>query len=64
VIVPNLGGSIPDYLFTRVLGLPSVWVPYAPHDEANHAPNESTSIEGFINGIKSTAAAMFEIAAA
>ena len=63
VIVPNLGGTIPDYLFTQVLGLPSVWVPYAPHDEANHAPNESITLEGFINGIRTTAAALFEIAA-
>jgi acetylornithine deacetylase/succinyl-diaminopimelate desuccinylase-like protein len=62
VVVPNLGGSIPDYLFTQTLGLPSVWVPYAPHDEANHAPNESTTIEGFLNGIRSTAAALFELA--
>ena len=62
VVVPNLGGSIPDYLFTGVLGLPSIWVPYAPHDEANHAPNESTTVEGFVNGIRSTAAALFELA--
>jgi acetylornithine deacetylase/succinyl-diaminopimelate desuccinylase-like protein len=63
VIVPNLGGTIPDYLFTQVLGLPSIWVPYAPHDEANHAPNESITLEGFINGVRSTAAALFEFAA-
>lgn len=64
VVLPNLGGTIPDYLFTRTLELPSIWVPYAPHDEANHAPNESTTIEGFINGIRTTAAALFELAAA
>jgi acetylornithine deacetylase/succinyl-diaminopimelate desuccinylase-like protein len=64
VVLPNLGGSIPDWLFTQVLGVPSVWVPYAPHDEANHAPNESTTLEGFVNGVRSTAAALFEIAAA
>jgi acetylornithine deacetylase/succinyl-diaminopimelate desuccinylase-like protein len=64
VVLPNLGGSIPDWLFTQVLGVPSVWVPYAPHDEANHAPNESTTIEGFVNGIRSTAAALFELAEA
>jgi acetylornithine deacetylase/succinyl-diaminopimelate desuccinylase-like protein len=62
VVVPGLGGSIPDYLFTGVLGVPSIWVPYAPHDEANHAPNESTTVEGFLNGIRSTAAALFELA--
>lgn len=64
VIFPNLGGTIPDYLFTRVLGLPSIWVPYAPHDEANHAPNENITIQGFTNGIRNTAAALFELAAA
>jgi len=64
VVLPGLGGTIPDYLFTGVLGLPSIWVPYAPHDEANHAPNESTTIEGFIHGIRTTAAALFELAAA
>ena len=64
VVLPNLGGSIPDWLFTQVLGVPSVWVPYAPHDEANHAPNESTTVEGFINGVRSTAAALFAIAGA
>lgn len=64
LVYPNLGGTIPDYLFTRTLGLPSVWVPYAPHDEANHAPNESITLEGFVNGIRSTAAALFEIASA
>jgi acetylornithine deacetylase/succinyl-diaminopimelate desuccinylase-like protein len=64
VVLPNLGGSIPDWLFTQVLGVPSVWVPYAPHDEANHAPNESTTLEGFVNGVRSTAAALFAIAEA
>ncbi len=64
VVVPNLGGTIPDHLFTQGLGLPSIWVPYAPHDEANHAPNESTTIEAFVNGIRTTAAALFELAAA
>lgn len=64
IVLPNLGGGLPDYLFTQTLGLPSLWVPYAPHDEANHAPNEHTTIEAFINGIRTTAAALFELAAA
>lgn len=63
VLLPNLGGTVPDYLFTRTLGLPSVWAPYAPHDEANHAPNENITLEGFINGIRTTAAVLHEVAA-
>jgi acetylornithine deacetylase/succinyl-diaminopimelate desuccinylase-like protein len=62
VILPSLGGSGPDYLFTRVLGLPSVWVPYAPWDERNHAPNESIGVEDFIAGIKTSATVFAHLA--
>jgi acetylornithine deacetylase/succinyl-diaminopimelate desuccinylase-like protein len=63
VLQPCMGGSDPDYYFTRVLGIPRVNVPYAPHDENNHAPNESIMVEGFFNGIKTTAAFLYEAAA-
>lgn len=58
-----MGGSDPDYVFTRVLGMPRVNVPYAPHDENNHAPNENIGLEGFFSGIKTTAAFLHEAAA-
>jgi acetylornithine deacetylase/succinyl-diaminopimelate desuccinylase-like protein len=63
VLQPCMGGSDPDYYFTRVLGIPRVNVPYAPHDENNHAPNESITVEGFYAGIKTTAALLYEVAA-
>ena len=62
ILQPCMGGSDPDYYFTRVLGIPRVNVPYAPHDENNHAPNESIMVEGFFNGIKTTAAFLHEVA--
>ena len=43
-ISPSSGGSLPDYAFTRELGLPLVKVPYANVDEANHAPNENMEL--------------------
>jgi acetylornithine deacetylase/succinyl-diaminopimelate desuccinylase-like protein len=52
IIFPSMGGSGPDYLFTGVLGLPSVWLPLSPHDSNNHAPNENIHIEGLVEGIK------------
>ena len=52
VIFPSMGGSGPDYLFTGVLGLPSVWLPLSPHDSNNHAPNENILLEDFFDGIK------------
>jgi acetylornithine deacetylase/succinyl-diaminopimelate desuccinylase-like protein len=62
VLQPSMGGSDPDYYFTKVLGIPRVNVPYAPHDENNHAPNESIMLEGFYSGIRTTAALLYEVA--
>lgn len=52
LLYPCLGGSLPDYVFTKVLGIPAYVIPYANADEANHAPNENISIRCFINGIR------------
>ncbi|WP_408011446.1 M20/M25/M40 family metallo-hydrolase [Pseudalkalibacillus sp. A8] len=54
ILQPSLGGSLPDYIWTKILGLPSVVVPYANFDEANHSPNENIGVDNFINGIKCT----------
>ena len=62
LLLPCMGGSDPDYYFTKVLGVPRVNVPYAPHDENNHAPNENIMLEGFFGGIKTTAAFLYEAA--
>jgi acetylornithine deacetylase/succinyl-diaminopimelate desuccinylase-like protein len=56
LLVPALGGSLPDYVFTKVLGIPAFGVPYANPDEANHAPNENLEVERFYRGIKTGAA--------
>lgn len=55
-LVPSAGGSLPDYVFTRILGLPAFVTPYANADEANHAPNENIEIELFHQGIRTGAA--------
>ncbi len=52
VVAPALGGSLPDYVWTQILGVPSVLVPYANSDEANHSPNENIGVENFVNGIR------------
>jgi acetylornithine deacetylase/succinyl-diaminopimelate desuccinylase-like protein len=56
--VPLLGGSLPDAVFTQILGLPSFLVPYANADERNHAPNENIALNRFFAGIR-TAAALY-----
>ena len=56
LLVPALGGSLPDYVFTKILGIPAFTVPYANADESNHAPNENLEVERFFRGIKTGAA--------
>lgn len=52
-VVPSLGGTTPDFVFTRLLGIPSIVVPLAPYDENNHAPNESTKVSLYLAGVRS-----------
>lgn len=62
--VPLLGGSLPDAVFTQILGLPSFLVPYANADERNHAPNENKALDRFFNGIRIAATLYAGIATA
>ena len=53
-VVSSLGGTLPDYVFTQILGVPSMIVPYANHDEQNHALNENLRLDCFFAGIRTT----------
>lgn len=55
LLVPAMGGSLPNYVFTRTLGIPAFGVPYANADEANHAPNENLEVARYFLGIKTGA---------
>jgi hypothetical protein len=39
-ILPNLGGSLPNDVFSELLGLPTIWVPHSYTGCSQHAPNE------------------------
>jgi acetylornithine deacetylase/succinyl-diaminopimelate desuccinylase-like protein len=58
---PAMGGSLPDYVFTKILGIPAFVVPYANADEANHAPNENMEIALFHRGVRIGAALLAEL---
>ena len=53
LVVPSLGGTTPDFVFTKLLGIPSIVIPLAPYDENNHAPNESTKVSLYLAGVRS-----------
>jgi acetylornithine deacetylase/succinyl-diaminopimelate desuccinylase-like protein len=40
VVLPNLGGSLPNDIFADLLGLPTVWIPHSYAACSQHAPNE------------------------
>lgn len=62
LVFPGIGGAGPNYVFTRNLGMPCIVVPFASSDQNNHAPNESMSVNGFINGIKTSACIIDKVA--
>lgn len=39
-ILPNLGGALPNDIFSDILGLPTVWIPHSYPACSQHAPNE------------------------
>ncbi|RFU65054.1 M20/M25/M40 family metallo-hydrolase [Peribacillus glennii] len=61
IVMPAIGATLPDYVFTKLLGLPSVLVPYANADENNHSPNENMDVDCFINGIKASCQVLIEL---
>jgi acetylornithine deacetylase/succinyl-diaminopimelate desuccinylase-like protein len=60
VVMPRNPASGPDYLFTKHLGLDSIWTGSGPPSAFSHAhaPNEWTTVENFVNGIKYIASIM------
>jgi acetylornithine deacetylase/succinyl-diaminopimelate desuccinylase-like protein len=39
-ILPNLGGSLPNEVFTDIIGVPTIWVPHSYASCGQHAPDE------------------------
>jgi acetylornithine deacetylase/succinyl-diaminopimelate desuccinylase-like protein len=39
-VLPNFGGSLPNDVFSEVLGLPTIWVPHSYPGCSQHAPDE------------------------
>jgi len=61
VVLPSIGASGPDYAFAETLGVPCVVVPYANHDESNHAPDENLALDCFCNGVRTTVRTLLSV---
>jgi acetylornithine deacetylase/succinyl-diaminopimelate desuccinylase-like protein len=55
LLVPGYGGTVPDYVWSSQLGVPSLGVPFANVDESNHAPDENLEIERFLIAVRISA---------
>jgi acetylornithine deacetylase/succinyl-diaminopimelate desuccinylase-like protein len=58
LLVPTMGGSLPLYLFTDLLGQPVLILPIANHDNNQHAANENLRLGNLWFGIDAFAAVM------
>ena len=61
IIYPAGFGSLPGYVWTGILGIPSFVTPYANSDSANHAPDENMKVQCFHDGIRTGAALLHEV---
>jgi acetylornithine deacetylase/succinyl-diaminopimelate desuccinylase-like protein len=55
VLAPTLGGSVPIWAFTDILGLPTLIVPYANANNRQHSPNEHLRLDHLFQGVRTTA---------
>ena len=60
-VLPNLGGSLPNDVFSDVLGLPTVWIPHSYASCSQHAPNEHLLVPVARDGIRLMAGLMWDL---
>ncbi|MFC1563163.1 M20/M25/M40 family metallo-hydrolase [candidate division KSB1 bacterium] len=56
VLLPTLGGSLPLYIFTDILDLPTIGLPIVNYDNNQHQPNENLRLGHLWKGIETFAA--------
>jgi acetylornithine deacetylase/succinyl-diaminopimelate desuccinylase-like protein len=60
-ILPNVGGSLPNDVFTEVLGLPTVWIPHSYAACSQHAPDEHLLAPVARDGLRIMAGVMWDL---
>lgn len=58
VVLPTAGGSLPLFVFEKILHAKTISVPIANHDNNQHAENENIRIKNLWDGIETMAALM------
>jgi acetylornithine deacetylase/succinyl-diaminopimelate desuccinylase-like protein len=61
VVLPTMGGSVPLWAFTDILGLPTIVVPYANANNRQHSPNEHLRLDHLFQGVRTTAQLLHDL---
>ena len=61
-ILPNLGGSLPNDVFSEILGMPTLWVPHSYASCSQHAPDEHALLPIIQEGLQVMAGLFWDIA--
>ncbi|WP_457946661.1 M20 family metallopeptidase [Pseudarthrobacter sp. alpha12b] len=61
VLLPNIGGSLPSFVFAEVLGLPTLWVPHSHPGCQQHAPDEHLLKSVAREGLQIAAGLFFDL---
>ena len=51
-IEPVMPGTVPNYVWTDILKVPTFTIPYANYDQHNHDCNENIEQSAFLAGIR------------
>jgi acetylornithine deacetylase/succinyl-diaminopimelate desuccinylase-like protein len=61
-VLPSIGGSVPNHVFTDILGLPTIWIPHSYPSCSQHAPDEHVLISTCRSGAEIMAGVFSDIA--
>ena len=61
VILPNLGGSLPNWIFTDILGLPTIWIPHSSPGCRQHGADEHLPVSIVDEGLRIMAGLFWDI---
>ncbi|MFJ2620425.1 M20/M25/M40 family metallo-hydrolase [Glutamicibacter sp. NPDC087344] len=62
VVLPNLGGTIPNAVFAQTLDLPTIWIPHSYPGSLQHAPNEHLLVPVVEEGLRMMAGVFWDLA--
>lgn len=60
-VIPSIGGSLPNDIFTDLLGLPTIWIPHSYTACSQHAPDEHVILPTCRSALEVMAAVYWDI---